>query len=200
MYINKLIILVILVVSIFIFSHYYKNHQNKSIVFSYTENLLPLVIVKNNNIEIYEDELYYPIYNLNIYSKSNVNTKYVVNDNQYLITVSNEYGTIDTYFNYAYKPKEVIEVIKEVYIENNEPINNNHFSNNTNKNLIEGIKDIELPLDSDIHTLNYLLTKDIVTSHQITIDYAEVNLSKTGKYKVYYYTNNQKYECYVTIY
>lgn len=200
MYIYKLIILVILVVSIFIFSHYYKNHQNKSVVFSYTENLLPLVIVKNNNIEIYEDELYYPIYNLNIYSKSNVNTKYVVNDNQYLITVSNEYGTIDTYFNYVYKSKEVIEVIKEVYIENNEPINNNHSSNNTNKNQIRGIKDIELPLDSDIHTLNYLLTKDIVTSQQITIDYAEVNLSKTGKYKVYYYTNNQKYECYVTIY
>ena len=200
MYINKLIILVVLVISIFIFSHYYKNHQNKSVVFSYTENLLPLVIVKNNNVEIYEDELYYPIYNLNIYSKSNVNTKYIVNDNQYLITVSNEYGNVDTYFNYAYKPKEVIEVIKEVYIENNEPINNNHSSNNTNKNLIGGIKDIELPLDSDIHTLNYLLTKDIVTSQQITIDYAEVNLSKTGKYKVYYYANNQKYECYVTIY
>lgn len=52
---------------------------------------------------------------------------------------------------------------------------------------INGVRTINIAIDSSIHDLTYSLQSGITSSSSYSIDYAEVNLSVPGTYTVYYY-------------
>lgn len=51
---------------------------------------------------------------------------------------------------------------------------------------INGVKNVSLAVGSSIHDLTFLLQSGVSASASFSIDYAEVNLSVPGSYKVYY--------------
>lgn len=67
------------------------------------------------------------------------------------------------------------------------------------KAYINGVKNIEIKIDSSLEDLVYLLSKDIVSNKDFEINYEEVNLSSVGKYLVYYKTEELVLECLVSV-
>ena len=108
---------------------------------------------------------------------------------------------------YSYKVEYEIEeikekiIIKEVYVDTKKDESKPTLEqeNNINEAYFTGYHDIEIAKDSSIEELVYLLSKDIKTNQNVTIHYAEVNLSKAGDYKASYFVEGNTYSIIVRV-
>lgn len=108
---------------------------------------------------------------------------------------------------YSYKVEYEIEefkekiIIKEVYVDTKKDESKPTLEqeNNINEAYFTGYHDIEIAKDSSIEELVYLLSKDIKTNQNVTIHYAEVNLSKAGDYKASYFVEGNTYSIVVRV-
>lgn len=102
-----------------------------------------------------------------------------------------------------YKIEEIKEkiIIKEVYVDTKKGEDKTvvEQENNINEAYFIGYHDIEIVKDSSIEELVYLLSKDIKTNQNVTIHYAEVNLSKAGEYIASYFVEGNTYSIVVKV-
>lgn len=112
-------------------------------------------------------------------------------------------------FKVSFMAEKIVERI--IYKEKEIPIHNEGFNEDRaipndsriktfDEFYFEGYKDIAIPLNSSLEELVYQLSKDIVSNANVTIYYADVNLSKTGTYTVTYFVNERTYQINVNVY
>ena len=212
MYIKKIILIIILLILLFILNKYYLTEENLSKKLKIKYDIIPLIVLNSDSFETTVDEMVLSRYLYNVYCFD----KYYINSeleysfcnegiNIINIEVRNKAGTSnrDVAINVKAKPVEYIEIIKEVEVikeVNNYITESNSPSSQNTQVEITGIKDIRVLKDCDINELSYLLSKDIIADGNVSIDFTDINLSKCGDYKAYYYYKDNIYSCSVTVY
>ena len=172
---KKVLFICFLILLISIAYKYLSLISNGIYTYKYVNNRKPVIILKNE-IEIYDIDSFTFDYYFDVISYIDYSYKYEFNDSNIIITISNNNGSYDYVFPYKLKEKEVIEVVKEVYIEKEIPIYSENNSTTDNNIYFEGYHDIFCRVGTDISDIVYELTKDIVTNCQVSIDYS-INVS-----------------------
>ncbi len=170
------------------------------------DDINPKLILKNDNIEIFDDELMNFDFKNNIAlvedNLDNLNIDDVKIDYQDLKVGENiiKYSLSDKTKNSIVKnlvltikekPKPIIQntINQTNHSENdtNEIIDNNDNTKVNNQNIFLKVNDyFEIKINSSMQDLIFLLTSDITSSSGVEVDYATVNLTVPGKYDVYF--------------
>lgn len=117
------------------------------------------------------------------------------------VTLSNHLGKTKRSFSYRIKEKE--KEIKYIYVtkyvdkqKKDNTVNSQKSDDkpsdqsitNVNEPYFTGYHDLKIPLGTSMEELAVVLSKDIRTSVQATVDYSQVQLDKKGVYQVTYLT------------
>lgn len=208
MYLRKILFIIVLALMIVSSICYLERLFSLRQAFDLSNDLRPIILLKEKEVDLYVgDEYYEPFNNLEIIALGDVKTYYKSDldlskkgSYKYHFFAANEAGESSVEFLINVKERE--KIIEKVYIETDKPPVQSHkeTSDDPNEPFVEGIKDVRIKVNSDLSALIKLLSKDIKTNQEITIDYHEVNLSKTGIYKAYYRFNGSLKEVKVEVY
>ena len=203
---KKIIAIACLLILIGLSIRYLSNIDSDSLPFKYQNRHKPLIIQKDD-IKLYEISDFNVDDSFTFLSLDDISYKYSFDDSNLNILVSNEHSSNSRSYPYRImeKEKEIVEVIKEVHIkdypdEPEKPVYEDTYDAKQEQDFFYGYHDVSVEKDTDMDTLVSLLSKDIVSSRQVTIDYVNVNLSVPGTYPVYYFVNNETYEIKVTVF
>ena len=208
MYLRKILFIIVLALMIISAICYLDCLLSLRQAFDLSNDLRPILLLKKEEVDLYVgDEYYEPLNNLKVIALDDVNTYYKsdldLNEQgtyKYRFFAANEAGESSVEFLINVKERE--KIIEKVYIETDRPQVEIHkeTDDDSKEPLVEGIKDVRIKVNSDLSLLIELLSKDIKTDQKIAIDYHEVNLSKTGIYKVYYRFGDSFREIKVEVY
>ena len=208
MYLRKILFIIVLALMIVSGICYLDRLLSLRQAFDLSNDLRPIVLLKKEEVDLYVgDEYYEPLNNLKVIALDDVKTYYKsdldLNEQgtyKYCFFAANEAGESSVEFLINVKERE--KIIEKVYIETDRPQVEIHkeTDDDSKEPLVEGIKDVRIKVNSDLSLLIELLSKDIKTDQKIAIDYHEVNLSKTGIYKVYYRYGDSFREIKVEVY
>ena len=207
MYLRKILFIIVLALMIVSGICYLDRLLSLRQAFDLSNDLRPIVLLKKEEVDLYVgDEYYEPLNNLKVIALDDVKTYYKsdldLNEQgtyKYRFFAANEAGESSVEFLINVKERE--KIIEKVYIETDRPQAEIHKESDDSKEpLVEGIKDVRVKVNSDLSLLIELLSKDIKTNQKLAIDYHEVNLSKTGIYKVYYRFGDSFREIKVEVY
>ena len=202
---KKIIAIACLLILIGLSIRYLSNIDSDSLPFKYQNRHKPLIIQKDD-IKLYEISDFNVDDSFTFLSLDDISYKYSFDDSNLNILVSNEHSSNSRSYPYRImeKEKEIVEVIKEVHIkdytdESEKTVYEDTYDTKQEQDFFYCYHDVSVEKDTDMDTLVLLLSKDIVSSRQVTIDYVNVNLSVPGTYPVYYFVNNETYEIKVTV-
>lgn len=226
---KKLLIIISLFILLIFGINYLLTSINDSRIFDQKQDILPIIITKDK-ITIQKGDRFYPEIFIDIYYPGeyellvdkNFNTN-IVKQNKIRYTVyygdSSIEGTL--FLDVVEREKETIEKVVEKVIVEEKVIyktdENKDISSDVDteqaetiyeevveeivdeKPYFEGYKDIMIAKDSSINDLAKRLS-EVRTNVQVSIDYSSVNLSDTGQYPVYYYTEIGDFMILVNVY
>lgn len=189
---KKVFLLFILIFLITISSIYLNYLIDNKFSYEYKSRIKPF-IVNTNDINIDSKDMFLFDHFFIIKSIDNYNYQYELNDNLLFVTIYNKNYRKTFEYEYHIKEPEVIEVIKEVYkeiyINNEENINNVTDSKEVpinEQSIFSGYHDLYFPVNTDISDIIVGLTKDIKTNRQVAVDYSNLNPNIEGEYDVFY--------------
>lgn len=222
--VKKLFLIVVLLIAILAGVIYLRADGEKAISFSVDSDIKPIIILSDDYFMINEGDSFYPENFISIYHPNSCvlavdksfDTEKIGSYNIDILVSCGD-GEASAVMTLEVVAKEVeIVTVEKVVTEYIAVSNNDNTETAKTEEKIEespsttidedttsyfyGYHDINLPSGSSVSELIKALSSDIVTNVQVTIDYAEVDLSYKGTYKAYYYTELGTFSVLVTIY
>ncbi len=214
--VKKLFFIAVLSIAIIYGVLYLQNDAERAVTFSVDDDIKPIIILADDDLMVSAGEAFYPENFISVYhpgactlvvDKSFDTGKTGTYDIDILVTCGETSATATMRLEVVAKEVEVVTIEKVVteYITIADSDDKTDEKETVSQQedttpFFYGHHDISLPSGSSVSTLIQALSADVVTNVQVTIDYAEVDLSHTGTYKAYYYTEIGSYSVLVTIY